>query len=154
MFCSVFTLPPHDFQPHVEVAGCYCEYEDKVLFLKRHPSLSQGNTWGIPGGKFEEGEDAIAAVVRELQEEVGLSVERGLQKVGQLYMRIPHADYIFHIFRKRFDQLPALNLALNEHVEARWVTLDEALKLNLIAGGKEVISYFKLNGKHPAGQPK
>ncbi len=37
----------------MEVVACFLKYKDEFLFLKRHPSKSEGNTWCVPGGKRE-----------------------------------------------------------------------------------------------------
>jgi mutator protein MutT len=66
--------PLKDFNPTVEVAGCYCEFEDKILFLKRASHKHQGDMWGIPGGKLDEGETPRMAVIREVFEEVGIPI--------------------------------------------------------------------------------
>lgn len=140
---SIFTHPPKDFNPTVEAAGCYCEFEDKILLLKRHPDRPQGNTWGVPGGKLEKGEDPRAAVIREIREEVGLDIaDDGLVEIGRLYVRLPYVDYVFHLFRKRFLARPDIVLELKEHLEAKWVTISEALQLPLISGGKEALEYY------------
>lgn len=141
---SVFAEPPDDFNPTVEVASCYIEWTDKILLLKRHPQKPQGNTWGVPGGKMEKNENPKMAVIREIQEEVGINIDdNDLQKIGRLYCRLPHVDYVYHMFRKKLKALPDINLELEEHLEMRWVTIEEALKLPLIAGGTEALNYFK-----------
>jgi 8-oxo-dGTP diphosphatase len=141
---SVFVEAPADFSPRVEAAGCYCEFGDKILFLKRHSTRPQGDTWGVPGGKLEKGESPRSAVIREVQEEVGIEIDgAGLKEVGRLYIRLPEADYVFHLFRNRFESCPEMTLALEEHQEARWVTFSEALQLPLITGGKEALEYYR-----------
>ena len=60
-----------------------------------------------------------------------------------MYCRLPHVDYVFHVFKKDFLALPEINLSLEEHLEFRWVTFDEALTLPLIAGGVEALNYYK-----------
>lgn len=143
MKCLIFTEPPKDFLPTLEVAGCYCEHENHLLFLKRHPLRPQGNTWGVPGGKLEIGETPRAAVIREIFEEVGLDIDDdGLVSVGFLYARLPHVDYIYHMFRKQFLAMPNINLALEEHLEAKWLTIPEVLQLPLIAGGSHALNYY------------
>lgn len=42
-----------------------------ALFLQRSAESDMPGTWGLPGGKLEEGEDAHAAAIREAQEEAG-----------------------------------------------------------------------------------
>jgi len=141
---SIFTVPPKDFAVALVVAGCYCEYQDTLLFLKRHSSHPQGGTWGIPSGKQEKGESPRQTVAREVHEEVGISIsdDAHLQELGTLYVRLPHVDYIYHMFRKRFTTLPELILS-EEHVEAQWLTLQQALQLQLITGGKEALEYYR-----------
>lgn len=47
---------------------------DVVLLQKSHPEWQKGRMNG-PGGKIEEGESAVAAMVREFEEETGLKTE-------------------------------------------------------------------------------
>lgn len=141
---SIFTEPPEDFHATVEVAGCYCEFEHKILLVKRHPNTSQGNTWGMPAGKFEKGETERMAVIREVYEEVGLKIDdNGLEEVGRLYIRLPHVDYVYHMFYKRFTKEPSIILELNEHLESRWVTIAEAMLLPLVIGGKDALQAYE-----------
>lgn len=141
--CLTFIKPPSDFSPKVEVSGCFCEYEDKLLFLERHPNSPQGGTWGIPSGKHEIGEDALAAVIREVYEETGLIISKdSIDDVGKLYVRHPTIDFIYHMFRYRFHTFPQVTLRLEEHLKLLWVTVDEALRLPLIAGGADAIKCY------------
>ncbi|MBI5345577.1 MAG: NUDIX hydrolase [Chlamydiae bacterium] len=140
----VFQKRPVDFFPSVEGSGLFLEYLDKILYLKRSPEKLHGGTWGIPGGKFEKGEDAETACIREVNEEVGILVEAGsLKKVASLFMRTSQGDWIFHVFAALFSQKPKINLKLDEHVEAKWLTIDEARNIPLILGGIEVLEVYK-----------
>ncbi|MBX2808906.1 MAG: 8-oxo-dGTP diphosphatase MutT [Cellvibrionaceae bacterium] len=48
----------------------------ELLITRRPAHVHQGGLWEFPGGKLAPGEDAVAALVRELQEEVGLLVQQ------------------------------------------------------------------------------
>ena len=142
--CFVYHTPPDDFCPAAQAAGCYCECEGNILFLKRHQDKPQGNTWGIPGGKLEKGESPREAVIREVQEEVGLKIfGEQLQEIGTIFVRLPFVDYIFHLFRFPFECQPPLNIALDEHVEGKWLTFEEASEIPLIAGGLEALNVYR-----------
>src|SRR3954470_12515482 len=53
----------------------------RLLLVLRTKPPGQG-TWSLPGGRVEPGEDAAAAVVREVAEETGLLVEA--QRLGDV----------------------------------------------------------------------
>ncbi len=48
---------------------------DAVLLARRPAHKHQGDKWEFPGGKVEAGETAMAALQRELIEELGILVE-------------------------------------------------------------------------------
>jgi 8-oxo-dGTP diphosphatase len=47
----------------------------RVLIAKRKPEKSLAGYWEFPGGKLETNEDAESALVRELKEEMGMSLK-------------------------------------------------------------------------------
>ena len=47
----------------------------RFLVIRRADGIPAGGSWCFPGGAIEPGEDAAAAVVREVREEVGLAIE-------------------------------------------------------------------------------
>ena len=138
----VFEEKPENFTPKIEVAACFIRVGDEVLFLKRLTHKPQGNTWGIPGGKFDEGENAQETVIREIQEETGIVMtEQSLGYFGKVYVRYSDMDYILHIFEYKAEDFPTVKFNPKEHADYRWVTLDEALQMTLIPGEEECISF-------------
>ena len=128
----------------MEAAGCYCACAERLLLVKRQSYKSQGNKWGVPGGKLEKNETPLTAVIREMQEEVGVALcPDKVYKVKTLYIRLPSIDYIFHMFYTHLPELPLINLDLGENQESRWTTLQEALQLPLVTSGKEALLYYK-----------
>lgn len=55
-------------------AYAICREMDRVL-LTLAVEPDGGQTWTLPGGRVEHGEDPMAAVIREVEEESGLHVE-------------------------------------------------------------------------------
>ncbi len=146
---SVFRVMPKDFKPQVEVASCHIEVDGKFLFAKRSPHKPFGDTWGLPGGKLEEGETPRQASIREIHEEVGITLDdQNLLDVTPLYIRRPNIDFVYYLFHYKFDEIP--NVTLNdEHCDYCWVTLKDALNLDLIEAGKEVMAHFKALAEKP-----
>ncbi|MEL0028069.1 MAG: 8-oxo-dGTP diphosphatase MutT, partial [Perlucidibaca sp.] len=61
--------------------------DGRILLARRPEGVHQGGLWEFPGGKVEAGEAESDALVRELQEELGITPSRSLPLI-----RIRH-DY-------------------------------------------------------------
>lgn len=57
------------------VAAALIDGEGRVLLQQRAPGRAMAGLWEFPGGKVEPGERPEAALVRELDEELGIGVD-------------------------------------------------------------------------------
>ena len=64
--------------------------DGQVLFAQRPAGKPYAGYWEFPGGKIEAGESALAALGRELQEELGIVVTQARQWITQRH-DYPHA---------------------------------------------------------------
>ena len=94
-------------------------HQDRVLLL-----LNERGEWDLPGGRPDPGEDHRAALVREVREETGLSVE-----VGDAL-----DEHRFEVLSGRFVRILPFACRLvgesdvvlsHEHLETRWLALAE-----------------------------
>ena len=77
-------------QKVVRVAAAIIQQGDCFLLSKRLDHLHQGGKWEFPGGKIELNETVSAALVRELQEELGIDVQSS-EELTVLEHDYPHA---------------------------------------------------------------
>jgi 8-oxo-dGTP diphosphatase len=67
-----------------QTAAAIIEFpNNKILLIKRGTTVFRGY-WALPGGKIEAGETVEDAIVREIKEETGLTVEI-LKKIGKYH---------------------------------------------------------------------
>jgi 8-oxo-dGTP diphosphatase len=64
-------MNPTDFL--LVVAAALVDPDGRVLLQRRPPGKSLANLWEFPGGKVEAGETPEVALVRELEEELGIA---------------------------------------------------------------------------------
>jgi len=83
----------------VRVAAAILHRGDgKVLLAQRLPGTPYSGYWEFPGGKLEPGESAHDALLRELEEELGIVVTRAAPWITQRY-DYPHAHVELEFFR-------------------------------------------------------
>lgn len=58
------------------VACALIDLDNRVLLAKRPPDKEMSGYWEFPGGKVEKGETPEKALLRELQEELGIKTEK------------------------------------------------------------------------------
>lgn len=59
------------------VLAMMVDSKNRVLIAKRKKDRDCGDLWEFPGGKIEEGESPEQALLREIQEEIGVTTEIG-----------------------------------------------------------------------------
>ncbi len=59
----------------IVVAAALVDADGRVLLQQRAPGKSMAGLWEFPGGKVEEGETPEAALIRELDEELGIATD-------------------------------------------------------------------------------
>ena len=64
---------------------CFIIRDGQVLLIHKKRGLGSGYMNG-PGGRIEPGETALAAAIRETQEEIGVT-PNGLEEIGQLFFQ-------------------------------------------------------------------
>lgn len=62
--------------------------QDEIFITQRAADAHMANKWEFPGGKIEQGESPEQAVIRELEEEVGI-VARSAQLFDKLEYQFP-----------------------------------------------------------------
>ncbi|MCE5317703.1 MAG: NUDIX hydrolase [Parachlamydia sp.] len=134
---EVWKERPADFEPRFEIAACFLEREDgQLLFLHRLDNKSQGNTWGIPGGKVDKGETTLQAVVREIKEETGIALSSDAVKpIGSVYITNTvrnKVSYVYHMFRTKYTGSRIVSINPEEHKGFTWVTPCDALNMQLM----------------------
>ncbi|MDR3623529.1 MAG: NUDIX hydrolase [Chlamydiales bacterium] len=139
---KVYEQKPNDFSHKVEVAATYVNVRGKLLLLELSHNKSEAGAWGVPAGKLEENETSLNGAKRELLEETSIDVSKNqFQSFGQLYIRKPDIDYIYHVFSVRLAKLPTIILS-SEHLSYKWVSLKEAENLPLMDGAQQALDFY------------
>lgn len=111
---------------HLVVGVCAVREDGRVLVSRRAECKDWPLDWEFPAGSALAGEDSPTAAARELLEETGLSpVDDGLV----LVRRLVEPSAFFDVFTTRVRDADALRPDPAEVCEARWVDLDEVVRM-------------------------
>lgn len=114
------------------------------LLILRRSSKSKHyiNYWQLPEGKVEDGETPDFAMVRELEEELGMQAKKiSLKSVIPVKITLDGVEYV--IIRLVYNAQMNGEIELSkDHDRIKWVHVGEALKLDLVPGTTEVIKWY------------
>ena len=105
----------------------------EVLLVKRAPTREWWpGVWDVPGGHCAPGESMEQTLVREMEEELGISpTESKLE--AQLREAAPEVEepYILHLYVVTAWTGTVYNRQPEEHIELGWFNIDGACRLDL-----------------------
>ena len=101
-------------EPGILVVGAAIfDDANRLLAAQRRAPRTYAGQWEFPGGKVEEEETPIAALIRECQEELNIDVD-----VDALVGEVPIPIGRLRVYRAR---ITGGRLALREHSAVRWL---------------------------------
>lgn len=112
---------------------------DKLLIGERPLGKSYAGYWEFPGGKIEPNETGRIALERELKEELGITVV-----TTHLWheLTFTYPDKTVYLELWQVEEFSGEPQGL-EQQKLSWVTLDEMVKMNLLAGMWPIIEKLK-----------
>ncbi len=101
------------------VAAALIDPDGRMLIAQRPPGKAMAGLWELPGGKWEPGETPEQALIRELDEELGISVK---EPCLAPFTFASHAYAKFHLLMplyvcRRWDGTPVSRI----HQAIKWI---------------------------------
>lgn len=105
----------------IEVVGAAIIKEDKVLVMQRSNQMTLPGMWEFPGGKVEANETEQEALIREIKEELNVTINI------LDYINEASYDYDFGTVQLKVYTAEIISgqITLEEHSDGKWVTADE-----------------------------
>lgn len=119
------------------VCGVILDRNGKVLACRRAAGRHLGGLWEFPGGKIEDEESPKKALGRELQEELGISVEVG--GIMDAVVEWTDGDVSIRLTAFRCEIIDGEPVAL-EHAEIRWCEMQELPALDWAEADEPIVA--------------
>ncbi|MGV8925877.1 MAG: pyrimidine (deoxy)nucleoside triphosphate diphosphatase [Ewingella sp.] len=111
----------------IDVVAAIIEQDGNILLARRDASGDQAGLWEFPGGKVEDGESQPQALIRELQEELGIAA-RVEEWIASHDFQQPGRIIRLHAWRvSGFTNI----ISLQCHSEIAWTPPHEAFRFEL-----------------------
>lgn len=128
-------------QIHVTAAAIFNESGELLLAL-RDKAQHQGGLWEFPGGKVEPGEAVRCALARELQEELGITIDQSATSpLIQVPYHYPDKSVLLDVFRVNRFSGEAYG---REGQPLNWVKLSDLSAYQFPAANKPIVNALLL----------
>jgi 8-oxo-dGTP diphosphatase len=114
--------------------------QDQVLISKRDNALHQGGLWEFPGGKIEATETPVQALMREIDEELGITVIKASPLITVKH-RYPDIAVQLNVFLvEQFSGAAKSRLGQ----EIKWIATSKLSTYDFPAANKSIITAARL----------
>ena len=118
-----------------EVVAALIWNGDKFMVCQRPVHKARGLLWEFVGGKVEAGETKEAALIRECQEELGVTLS-----VGDVFMEVVHEYPDITVQLTLFNAVIAEGVPRKlEHNDIRWITPAEIPQYDFCPADVEIL---------------
>lgn len=114
--------------------------QGQLLLLQRSEKSGAGGKWSLPGGGLDRGEKSEKGILREIEEEVQITVKDLQPFYVKTYMS---GDDFIVIIAYKAKYLRGEIILNWEHDDYKWLNLDETLKMELTPDAKDIINNLK-----------
>lgn len=129
-----------------EVVAALLWNGNKFMICQRPAHKTRGLLWEFVGGKIEPGETKEAALIRECQEELGVTIT-----VGEIFMDVTHTypDLTVHLtlFHGKITEGEP---QLLEHQDLKWITPAEIPCYKFCPADEEILERLAAGHITPA----
>ena len=112
----------------------------EICLVGQHRYAMECYSWEIVEGGAEAGEDLLAAIQRELQEEAGLQADHWERLGGEVHISNCHSSERGYLFVATGLHAVPASPEGTEDITVRWVSLEEALKMVLFGEMQDSLS--------------
>ena len=123
----------------IEVVAALIWEDNRFLSCQRPAHKARGLLWEFVGGKVEPGETREQALIRECQEELGVTVA-----VQDVFMEVDHVYPDLTVHLTLFNASIAEGIPQKiEHNDLRWITVEEIDQYEFCPADEEILRRLK-----------
>ena len=122
---------------HIHVVAAVIIHNKKILCVQRGPAKYEyiSKKWEFPGGKLEEGETKLEAIIREIKEELHMDIQ-----VDAFLMTVNHTYPDFQLTMDTFlCSSESGEITLTEHGAFKWLDKSELAGLDWAAADVPIV---------------
>lgn len=134
--------------PRIEVVAAVFYRDREVLACRRAPGKSAAGKWEFPGGKIDDDEAPELALVREIREELGISISVGAL-VDRTVTPVGDLDIDLACYLVSSAEEPSHS---TDHDELRWVPIDALSTLDWAAPDLPAIAILSSPSYKPVAE--
>lgn len=131
-------------QQKMVVVGAFLIKDEKILLVLRQNTSSEDGWYGLVGGRVESGEAVHAALMREIEEEVGLRVRyEDMQLAHVISFKKDNGTELisFDFIIKTWEGTP-LNKEPHKHARIDWFSIEQ-LPENILERHKKALELYQ-----------